>query len=328
MNEKAKVSCSNSECDVTETGKCVEGFPELAECPHYGKEFIEDDISKKGEGILSDIVLPSGDALDQSKANRFLCAFPANIIAVAGPADSGKTTLLSSIYDILQLGPFHDYSFATSTTLLAFERRCFLARLASQRSSPTTERTSTSSGLKFLHLALGRRDFGRVDFLLSDRSGEDYQRAANNEEACRELIELSRADIVLILVDGRKIANPQFRASAINETKMMVQAFLESGMVGEHQKLGVILTKLDLIPEASSSVFDSLVQWVKEQFDGKFLEIISIKTAARPETHTLDPYIGLKELLNECSSKRVIPKFKDGLNTKTTRAFHKGPVNV
>ena len=39
-----EITCSNLECRVAETGKCVEGL-ELSACPHYGREPDPNSVS-------------------------------------------------------------------------------------------------------------------------------------------------------------------------------------------------------------------------------------------------------------------------------------------
>jgi len=175
--------CSNPECTVATTGRCVEGFAELTDCPHYGREIpttveTTDDASKLASD--AELELPSGEPLSVAAATDILRAHANRVIAVIGPMESGKTTLVASLYDVFQNGLFGGFSFMSSETLPAFEQRCHLARAASNRTTPNTERTSRSHGLKFYHLGLSLDHVRRVDLLLSDRSGEDFRVAADS----------------------------------------------------------------------------------------------------------------------------------------------------
>lgn len=328
MSEILEAKCPNPDCDVAETGKCVEGISKPEECPHYGQDSFQVEPTPEKE---SDIHLSTGEALDLEQANEMLCANSARVIAVVGPADSGKTTLICSFYDLLQLKPFNGYSFAASGTIPAFERRCHRARAASLRSSPDMERTPTSTGLKYLHLGVFRSEDGRIDLLFSDRAGEAYESAAKNLEMCNELTELYRADLVLILVDGKKIADNTSRHVSVMNVKTLLEALITSGMIGPAHRVAIVLTKFDLLDdnketgESSNSAFDKLVKWIKTNHSGKVKEVLALKTAARPENESVAAGTGLDQLLDECVKARVIPKFAPPTTIVPTRAYHQVP---
>ena len=132
------ITCPNPDCRVAETGKCVEGFQNVSECPHQKltSKISEtqadaadnaETIPEKGRNYVS---IASGDLLTIDEANDVLCESVSRVITVIGPHDSGKTTFILSLYNAFQHSTFGDWSFGGSFTLPAFEQRSHLASAA------------------------------------------------------------------------------------------------------------------------------------------------------------------------------------------------------
>lgn len=319
--------CKNSQCNVDDDGKCIEGFQTLSECPHYsevagpvpnvdvepgpGPEAVEASNLKEIEA--SDVSLSEGVALDPAEAGERMRSTGGIIVAVIGPTGSGKTTLVSSIYDLLGRGSFpFDQAFAGSDTLFAFERLCYLARAASGRDTPETEHTSRRRGLTFLHLELvSRKTSNRFHLLFTDRSGEDYEAAAHKREACDDLLEVAGADVILMLVDAQKLVNHGSRNVVVAQLRTMVESLVDAGLTSARQRLVVTLTKFDLvrgsIEEATLlSLFEHAVGQLRNLFGSDFAEIVQCNIASRPTRNTVEPGMGLKELLAVCTRDPVV----------------------
>ena len=133
MGGDIQVICANIGCEIATSGKCLEAFTNLEECPHYNQASSDPPLLTKDTEIeaSSEININSGEALNPKEAEKVLCARPARVITVIGLSDAGKTTLISGLYDVLQNGSFADFSFIESQTLPAFELRCHLARAVS-----------------------------------------------------------------------------------------------------------------------------------------------------------------------------------------------------
>ena len=155
-NDKAAAICANPDCRVVETGRCVEGF-ELSACSHYGRKLEETSETGRGSekkpSAPSYIVLPGADTLPLAEASSLLRRGDARVIAIIGPRDAGKTSLIASLYELFQEGPVSEIGYAQSQTLHAFERACHDARAASRRTTPHTYRTSRGE-VQFYHLDL------------------------------------------------------------------------------------------------------------------------------------------------------------------------------
>ncbi|WP_413038547.1 TRAFAC clade GTPase domain-containing protein, partial [Pseudomonas coronafaciens] len=133
----ASVTCANPECRVAETGRCVEGLVVDA-CSHYGAEADDQgdgnpdviEVELEDEGVYG-VSLPHAESLDLEEGSQALRASNARVIAVIGPSDSGKTSLIAGLYDLFQSGLVGKVKFARSKTLHAFERLCHDARAVS-----------------------------------------------------------------------------------------------------------------------------------------------------------------------------------------------------
>ena len=336
MSEDKQVICANSDCEISISGRCLEGFTNLEECPHFSQ--TTSNLSPLTEDTKTEatpeITINSGNALDCDGAGKVLCARPAQVISVIGLSDAGKTTLISGLYDVLQKGPFADLSFTESKTLPAFELRCHFARAVSKGTIPDTERTARGMGLVFLHLAVTSKAGGRVDLLLSDRSGEDYEAATNTTQACIDLIEVSRADLVLVLVDGAKLSNPEFRHSTVADVRRLIEALLDSDMLGSQQRVALVLTKYDKLVlnnqnnQDGQNAFEGLVKIVKIKLSKRVNEFTAIKTAARPDSSSMEAGFGLNEVYRECIKPSIIQRKELQSLTVPWRAFHKHNISI
>ncbi|WNG50499.1 hypothetical protein F0U60_44985 [Archangium minus] len=309
--ETRELQCVNPECRVAETGKCVEGYA-LNQCPHFGrvapesKEIRSDNnvsAAESTEQVDQGITLPSGERLSTVEASSILRAGEARVIAIIGPTEAGKTTLIASIYDLFQNGPVDELHFARSRTLSAFEQACHHARAASMRTTPHTERTLLSAGIGFYHLGIQNRENSTsVDMLLADRAGEEYRSAADTPSAANEFVEIHRADTITTLVDGRRLLDTGERHNIRSEIELILQAFIDSSVVTPGQRVALVLTKLDEVKSSSAKEraerdFSTLVQSVRRLFGETFSEIEEFRVAASPVTDLLPRGYGIPALL-------------------------------
>ncbi|MBM9514279.1 TRAFAC clade GTPase domain-containing protein [Desulfogranum marinum] len=334
-----KLTCPNPDCRVAETGKCVEGFP-VKECPHQQKivsienhpvadvnneESQQEPTPASRSTSLTETSVASGEILSIGEATDILRKRSTRVLTVIGPNKSGKTTLGISLYDFFQHASFDRWSFNGSMTLPAFEKRCHHARSQCGGSSPETQRTSRSEGLGFLHLALHSHDSGRIDLLISDRSGEFYTAIADNLEDCESLHEVSRADHVIFLVDGEKLASDE-RHGVINDVRMIIATLMEEEKIGVNQRVGIILTKYDIVflskfKERVDRDFENLVNQVEENYGGSLAEIKSFKIAARSELDTFEPCYGVLDILEQTLRRQHIVKHIAPSVSEFSRSF-------
>ena len=227
-----------------------------------------------------------GDYLSAVEAGEVVRAVPTSVIVVAGVVGSGKTTLVAGLYGLFHKGPFAGYSFAGSRTLPGFERRCHLARLASGRQTPATERTKHTDTHHLLHLRLAEfSPLRHYDVLFSDIYGEAFRRAADSAEECRKFIVLKRADHVAVLIDGEKAVSRQDRQGTFSSADAFIGQCHDSEMLGKTSSVQAVVTKWDLVASSSpadSTFVESKLQWLSDRHGARLGQLSNHKVAIQP----------------------------------------------
>lgn len=292
----AAPTCSNPDCKVAEDGKCVETYP-LEECPHYGRPAVTDiqpvdepvEVSQlAAEDEPPMIPLPLGEALGRAEASALQRRRASRAVGVVGPHFAGKTSLMASVYEILQEGGVAGYTFAGSSTLIGFEMICHDARASSRRPEPHTERTTVGADATFFHLDLG---FGHpaaiTSLFIGDRSGEDYLATSDDLSSAAGFFELHRADVVTLLVNGEQLADAKQRHEVRASMPQLIDALVEAGSISARHRVAMVLTKKDAIaasPHADrvQADFDEMVAGIVRRYGDRVVDIASFVVAASP----------------------------------------------
>ncbi len=248
------------------------------------------------------IPLPHADLLSIEDADELMRWRPANVVAIVGERDAGKTTLVAEIYERFLRAPFAGLMFAGSRTLAGFEKRCYLARLVSGASAPDTVRTSVQAGLRFFHLGLTSvADRQRFDLLISERAGESYRAARNDPSKASGYLELSKARTVVFALDGERIANDRMREETISSVRNLIRVAAETGSVSPQAEVQLVTTKLDwLLPETAAYALDAVEQFERRMEEGyahRFAKFTVWRTAARGPSSLVEPAFGVAALL-------------------------------
>tara|TARA_Y100000815_G_C13299089_1_gene483902 strand:- start:82 stop:1095 length:1014 start_codon:yes stop_codon:yes gene_type:complete len=326
--------CSNPQCQIEETGHCLEGFEDLEDCSSYNGDLVE-EVSQSPENTVSatreltedKITLLGRLPLDPESADALLKNTGGKIIACVGPANVGKTTLFASLYDLLQKGPIANWSFGGSATIYPFEELCHSARSTSGRDRPETPRTFASDGLNFYHLSLYERSGNREELFLADRAGELYSNAADSSQACEQLLEVRRADIVLMLVDAESLGDKAKRHLAKRQTLNVIQAFSASSIINTGTKVIITLTRYDLAVKNESNALataehERIIESARETL-GPGITVAGEIIAARPDfIERIEPGQGVPSLLKSIVDHKI-PKAKLARNSseKASRTF-------
>jgi len=214
-----------------------------------------------------------GEALTLSESTAITYRNRTQIILIAGPVKSGKTTLIASLFHLFQRGPFIEYQFAGSETLLGFDKRCHLARTASRRVFQDTPITHPYIDRQLLHLRLRHIDVNSPikDLLFYDISGENYDNAKNSLEECKDLDLLNRFDHLVLLIDGEKITQVENRQKAFSDTRMLLRSFRDSNIINQEALVDILFTKWDLIePNVNKSEHEEFIEHIKESISNSF----------------------------------------------------------
>jgi hypothetical protein len=255
------------------------------------------------------IDLPTGNELDDLEAAKLQAAQLVRLIVVAGPVGAGKTTLITTLHDLFQTGKIGDHGFAWSRTLPAFERRCHLSRIASERSAPDTERTKFGE-VRYLHTQISGPELrdNLLDLLFTDVSGESFELARDSISECQRLHFLKMADHFLLLIDCKKIIDRKKRNQVVHDAMMLLRSCRDSGMLSASCFVNVLWTKYDYVAAADNgehaSFLEKATQEFQKQFGSRVGRLSFRKVAARPEcVEGLEFGYGLPELLQEWATE-------------------------
>jgi len=323
--------CSKADCAIATSGLCAEGHSPALSCPFYDRlsatadptsldEAGDDTDMLEGEPEEEQIHLPLGEALTPDEVDEFLRWRSATFVTIVGDRECGKTTLICAIYDRFLKGPFADHIFAGSRTLMALEERSHYARAESGRAHPETPHTSIAEGLRFFHFAAvsaGRID-ARSDLLLSDRAGESYSRARDNSALVGELIEVEKADRLVLLLDGGRVVEPVERAGAVQAVRQTLRAFLDGGALNGTSIVQVVTTKIDLLADHDDKAdIDRQLALFRQRlatdFAPRLAELSFRDIAARDPRGGFAPAFGVDALFADWIMPRTVIVARAGL---------------
>ena len=312
ITDTAIFVCVNEACEYASTGKCVEGNS-VEECPHLESADLAsseggDEIETGTEIIVGEetsiFQFNTGDALSVADGSEMLKAKRASVVALVGQAEAGKTSLIGEVYDAFQYGHYETLCFAGSRSLIAFEKICHKIRGTSRGSDLFEERTDVITDPVLFHLSVARKKGEVQDILIADRSGETYRDMLDRPSLAAECIELRRASVLNLLVDGARLTDSSERASVITECQQIMQTLAYSSLISWGSRVNVVLTKLDAVdvsPESkqSHSAFETIVSRIRSIMPGGCKRPGVYKVAARPHNELYGKGFGVEALLND-----------------------------
>lgn len=248
------------------------------------------------------VELPSANLLNIDRVGVLMRTRRPKVITVIGERNGGKTTLVAELYERFLRGPFSDFHFCQSLSLLGFEQKGFWSRAVSGAQRPDTQRTSALDGLKFFHIALCEgSDGARSDLLISERAGETYRNARDKPENALDLIELRHANIIVLILDGARVAQSRERAEAFASVRTLVQALRDSGAAPSTATLQLVTTKEDLLAgDEQVKAREALLNFEEKfiaNFSAAFQKVIALRVAARDPSGRVAVATGLDALL-------------------------------
>lgn len=254
------------------------------------------------------IRLPPGTVLTEAEALALAADRSVRTIVLAGAADCGKTTLLTSLYDLFQSGPVKLVQFAGCDTFPAFEQRCHLSRAESENKTADTSRTPYDGPHpEYLHLKIqnGESESDHIDFLFTDVSGEMFEHARNSTDECRQLTFLKRASHFVVFLDCEKAMLTDKKWAMAQDAKSLIQSCLDSSILEATCFATLVWAKCDYFEAAKDKA--AVAEFVKViendfkvSFSGKLPNLKFHRTAARPSRYPkLKLGYGVQELLHD-----------------------------
>jgi signal recognition particle receptor subunit beta len=207
-----------------------------------------------------DLVVLGGDAsLEIGEVDEIAAQLGATIVLIAGPEESGKTSLLVALYDQFLVGEFADFSFSESRTLDAFDSRQFGSRIDSHNDHPDMKRTAERE-MRFLHLRLVDEDERLLDLFATDIWGEVFEELAVGTDVSDNIPIAPRIDRTLILIDGAAVADKTKRQGLERRMMMMIGALLDENGLKRKAPILIALSKSDLVKGANLQWYRSAVK--------------------------------------------------------------------
>ena len=321
------ISCKQPSCTVATKGACMEGVTPAQSCPNTISSTVAvttvvakapatptrtKPATKPKIEFVSPVALPSGEELSIEQAAELRRTVGGVVVALAGDEDVGKTTLIASLYDRFLDGPWAGFRFAGSETLVGFEKRLHLARMASGASKQDTDRTPRASPVHFLHLCLGRlQSSERQNLILADLPGERFRDSADNQDTCRkELKHIKYADRLALCLDGEKLIDLKARQGAVSLIKGLLGNLLEVGHLDRSSVVDVLITKWDRVLSDQKSALhtafiDKTEAMLRTEFADRLGCLTCFRVAARPD-ETSD--LGLCHQMDVVLSHWLAPK--------------------
>jgi hypothetical protein len=284
---------SKKEEEASQTAVAGVDFPVDVAAVERSPEFIQLPKGKE----LSDVA-----ALDLAKSR------PVQWIILAGPTDSGKTTLLTSLYELFQWRRVAGYAFAGSRTLPGFEERCYLSRRDSGNIVPQTQRTPYKGpDPEYLHLrirsAQGLHPFR--DFLFTDVSGEMFEHARDSTDECKAMLFLKRANHFLLFLDSAKGVQQHRRWKMFEDAKALLRSCVDSEMLSKSCVINVVWSRFDYFTQKENDTRHhdfrhEVERELRDTFGHVVPKLMFSEVAARPlEAPALGIGYGLSALLGQ-----------------------------
>ncbi len=290
-----KVGCSKADCTIGTTGKCLEAHAPLETCPFYLKEMVSDvdDPNPRQEQIES----PSDETTESDSGRDFPAGLELgyadvlsvsrsrymHVVAVLGPTNAGKTCLLVSLYLLAlnrMLSP--QFRFAGSRTLMGFEHRARGLRKWDQGALPAEFADHTRLGdpraPAFMHIAFDEdQDSSKHrEFLFTDLPGEWTTDLIDRTETASRFQFLSRADAVVVVLDGPRLAGADTRQQEIMQAEHLLQRLVETVKLPLTTRIIFVVSKFD---ELTANRADLAAQ-VQKCADEYGFQTVVIETAA------------------------------------------------
>lgn len=259
--------------------------------------------------------LPLGEALSIEDTYSITARDKTKLIILAGSSECGKTTLITTVYQMFHKGPIDELYFAGSQTIKGFEQRAYYTRANCNKNNPNTPRTRMGSLDSFLHLKLwDSKNKKKHNFLLADFSGEDFNNARANVKVMKEDFSLiRRADFLIILIDGDSITQKDKRFSAIQITQELLTTIKNADVLRKNTRICFVISKSDIVKMKckKNPSLNNFVNGIAEKLKSKFTDIENeikfYNVAAMPkDTNIVSVGYGMKELIKEWTKEAKI----------------------
>lgn len=257
------------------------------------KENVQQKPSINSEDIYS-------DALTEQTINNIADGKHLVVVALVGFAKYGKTTFVSSLYyQFLSNVEFCNHIMYDSDTYVGFEKR-LLIRTTKTPLDENQKRTLKGES-SLVSMTLESKNGDAFKFVISDKSGEDYDSFSIDAGDVDENKILSVANQILIFVDSNILLN---KVADINyHYKGLLGELEKSNLIKPSTALRIVFNKVDEVPtdDATKQKFDGLKSGFEKMLSGYFPNN-SILTSEIDSTGASDNFKSIKDLCQDLLS--------------------------
>lgn len=200
---------------------------------------IENDILER---FADYEYIHSGKAMNERELLHFSSRNTVSMVLVAGPFESGKTTLLVMMYHLFREGLNKKLKFKSSYTIRGFCERSESLLLNSGNSKPEIDRTSRNAQDLFLNLELVNENNQANNLIFTDISGELFSDPDFLKELPDYLLDLKN---IILVMDGEAMGDVNRRRSSIHDIKVMIDNLIRYRIINHNTKIQVVCTKMD-----------------------------------------------------------------------------------
>ena len=328
------MKCTNPNCNYDIDGSCLDGLS-LDDCPNLAEGLDLELISPDGidnsevnsvETNQSDnkIHLLGQSPLTESEISLTMKAFPSKVISFIGPVSVGKTTLISSMYDVFNRPNKLNVRFGRSLSMYAFERLCHHARVTSNSNIVSTPRTTSADGVTFYNISIVDSLETRQEIFLADRSGESYSEMLNDTGLVKQFSEIERSDLICILVDASSLGNKTDRHKCRRHTINLIKIITSKIKGADPTRIILLLTKYDLVEGTNAEKLcnaevDNICMKVNQDCA---TTLNYIRLSARPFLEEQEMPDSICELWNIIVKSERAQRYKVFSTYRSERSFH------
>lgn len=254
------------------------------------KENVQQKPSINSEDFYS-------DALTEQTINNIADGKRFVVVALVGFAKYGKTTFVSSLYyQFLSNVEFCNHIMYDSDTYVGFEKR-LLIRTTKTPLDENQKRTLKGEN-SLVSMTLKPKDGDAFKFVISDKSGEDYQDFSLEAGDAKDNKILSVANQILLFVDSDILLN---KVSNVNfHYRGLLDELAKSDLIRPSTALRIVFNKIDEVPEDETTIlkFEGLKTEFEKMLKGYFPNNTILKSQI-DSTGASDGFKSIKELCQD-----------------------------
>jgi Double-GTPase 2 len=195
-------------------------------------------------------IVTADDAMTLEEARALSGRRGARLVLLMGEAETGKTAVIAMLWQrFLEEDGLAGHRLAGSRTARAFERRAHWARLEAREPEAHLPGTRVVDG-GLLHLRVRRPDGRRVELLLWDLAGEQFEHVREGRRLVDELPWAARVDRFVVVLDAKALSLPGGSEIAVTRAQRLLLALQASTVVRDTARVAVLVTKGDLLTDA------------------------------------------------------------------------------